>query len=106
MGVSDMGNNFGMWAMICGALAVVLAILNIPVSFIPLVGVCTCCTGPIAFFAAIAAIVLGIIGIVTKGGKGLAIGGILLAVLYFVIEVIWIVVSIIFSVGMALGNFA
>jgi hypothetical protein len=95
-----MGNNLGMWAMISGIVAIVMAFAGIPAFFIPF---CGCCTGPIGFIAAVAAIILGIVGLVQKGSKGMSILGIGLGVAYFLLSIIIFVIMLVVGVGL---NFA
>ncbi len=98
--------NLGMFSLIAGGLAVLLVIVTIIGRIIANFLCCfgcllmpfLCISGLAAFILAVAAIVLGIIALVSKkeGSKGMAIGGIALGFIYFAIQILYIIVVIIF----------
>ncbi len=91
---------FGTWSMILGLIAIVLAIVGGGVGFI--IPFCTCFVGPVGFFCAVAAIVLGIIALVAGKAKGKAWIGLICGVLYFFVYAILTVIS--WIVGMAVWS--
>lgn len=101
------GDGVATWSLVCGIIAIILGIIGGGIGFIPFIGICSCFISPFALLLAFAAIILGIIGLITggKSAKTKSIIGIILGVCYFVLGGVLVVLSVLFGAAMSLGSF-
>jgi hypothetical protein len=97
----EQGKNgmIGLLAMIFGIAAVGIATFNFIIRFIPIIDFCFCLTGPIAALCGLAAIVLGIIGIVKKSSKGKAIAGLILGIVWILLAIVYSVIHLLLGIA-------
>lgn len=99
------GEGVATWSLVCGIIAIVLGLIGGGIGIF--IWICSCFSYPIAVILAIAAIILGIIGLVSgnKAARTKSIIGIILGVCYFFLGIVLGVLAAIFGTAVGMGSF-